>query len=76
MEAGYLLTLDLEEVQGGQPNRLLLHGTILWTLWLRRLDMVWNSIAWQMPKVYYKIWHGLVYYGRNSWEKMEKYIYH
>jgi hypothetical protein len=48
---------------------LLLRGTILWLLWLERLDASYNKIVWHPEKLLSFIWLGMVDYGRVAWKK-------
>jgi hypothetical protein len=43
---------------------LLMRGTIMWILWLERLDASYNKVFWHPEKVRSSVWLGMVDYGR------------
>jgi hypothetical protein len=45
---------------------------MLWTIWIERNDLAFNSNKWDVKKVQQTTWQGLLAYARNVWEKALK----
>lgn len=52
----------------------LLHGVILWTIWTKRNDRVFNQAQWLESKAKHLIWVDLVMYAMVPWERVVEFV--
>jgi hypothetical protein len=48
---------------------LLLRDIMLWTIWIERIGLAFNSYKWDVEKVQQTTWQWLLAYARIAWEK-------
>ena len=45
---------------------------ILWSLWIRCNEKVFQGTSWEPPKLLETIWNGIVDYGRVDWDQIQR----
>jgi len=47
----------------------MFRGIVIWTIWIERIDLVFNNARWDYFNVQGTIWEALINYGKAKWDK-------